>query len=219
MFRSLVHPLLRHSRCFPRILHNAVSEAIGPKASKLYLQPRLNRTAIRTICSRPHCWCQELRKCTAEKAEKLRALGAEGTFTKYDPLDWKHVNRMEDWYAKGPPPLSEYRLSFGKHKGKRLQEVPDVYFAKYLIPRENEIHNVFEHPDPLVYEALQDHLKRNPDLKNQAGSKKTVVREGGVVESVRPRGRPRKTPSESPTPSTKRPRGRPRKTTSESVTR
>lgn len=32
----------------------------------------------------------------------------------------------------------------------------------------------------IVVAALDDHLKRHPDLKSQAGNKKTKVREGGI---------------------------------------
>ncbi|KAJ4367739.1 hypothetical protein N0V86_009860 [Didymella sp. IMI 355093] len=116
----------------------------------------------------------------ARRAEKLRALGAEEAFPSYDPLDYKQVALMEDWYAKGPPPLSEYRLSFGKHRGKRLDEVPDVYFVKYLIPRRDGIHYAGNVIDYIAVAALDEHLIKNPDLKSQAGRKKTVVREGGI---------------------------------------
>lgn len=88
---------------------------------------------------------------------------------------------MEGWYAKGPPPLSEYKLSFGKYRGKRLQDVPDVYFTKYFIPRRGEIHHAGNVIDHIVVAALDEHLKKNPDLKNQAGPKKSTVREGGIA--------------------------------------
>ncbi len=101
---------------------------------------------------------------------------------------------MQDWYSRGPPPLSQYTLTFGKHRGKRLDQVPDVYLVKYMIPRREALHHVFMHHDPLVYEALADFLGKHPGMKSQAGSKKTVVREGGVPTPL-PRkkpGRPRK---------------------------
>jgi uncharacterized protein (DUF3820 family) len=103
-------------------------------------------------------------------------------FPDYDPLDHKQVSLMEDWYAKGPPPLSEYRLSFGKHKGKRLQDVPDVYFVKYLIPRRDGMHYQGNVKDYIVVAALDEHLKNNPGLKSQAGRGKAKVREGGIED-------------------------------------
>jgi uncharacterized protein (DUF3820 family) len=89
---------------------------------------------------------------------------------------------MEDWYAKGPPPISEYRLSFGKHKGKRLQDVPDVYFVKYLIPRRDHGQGLGDVGDAIVVAALDEHLKNNPGLKSQAGRGKAKVREGGIED-------------------------------------
>lgn len=127
------------------------------------------------------CWCKVLRDETASRAEKLKALGAEEAYPEYDPLDRRQVALMEEWYARGPPPLSEYRFSFGKHKGKRLQDVPDVYFTKYLIPRRNQIHSAGNVRDYIVVAALDEHLKKNPDLKNQAGPRKSSVREGGIA--------------------------------------
>lgn len=122
-----------------------------------------------------------MRDETASRAEKLRVLGAEEAYPEYDPRNLQQVALMEAWYAKGPPPLSEYRLSFGKYKGKRLQDVPDVYFTKYLIPRRSGVHHAGNVRDYVVVAALDEHLKKNPDLKNQAGPRKTVVREGGIA--------------------------------------
>jgi len=128
-----------------------------------------------------HCWCKFLRDETSKRAEKLRALGAEEAYPDYDPLDLQQVALMENWYAKGPPPLSEYRHTFGKHKGNRLQDVPDVYFTKYLIPRRDGIHYAGNVRDYVVVAALDEHLEKNPDRKNQAGPRKSTVREGGVA--------------------------------------
>jgi hypothetical protein len=140
---------------------------------------------------KPDCWSEQFRKKTAERAQKLKALGAPDTLT-----SWRDVNILEKWYAAGPPPLSEYKLTFGKHKGKRLDQVPDTYLVKYLIPRRHEGHC------PIVSEAVEDYLKRNPDVRSQAGPGKTKVREGGIAAPVvKRRGRPLKERVDATTPS------------------
>jgi hypothetical protein len=83
---------------------------------------------------------KEDKRENAKRAAPLKALGAEEGFTKYNPLDGGQVLAMEDWYARGPPPLSEYSLTFGRHKGKRLDEVPDSYLVKHHILQRNGIH-------------------------------------------------------------------------------
>jgi hypothetical protein len=118
-----------------------------------------------------------MRDDTLKRAEKLRALGAEEAYPEYGPLDLRQVALMENWYAKGPPPLSEYRLSYGKHKGKRLQDVPDMY----LIPRRAGIHYAGNVRDYIVVAALDEHLTQNLDLKNQAGPRESTVRQGGTA--------------------------------------
>jgi hypothetical protein len=37
----------------------------------------------------------------------------------------KYREVLTAWIKAGEPPISEYRLTFGKHRGKRLDEVPD----------------------------------------------------------------------------------------------
>ena len=117
----------------------------------------------------------------AKRAAPLKALGAEKAFTKYDPLDEGQVDAMEDWYARGLPYLSEYSLTFGRHKRKRLDEVPDSYLVKYLIPRRNGIHHAHHrYYDPIVFEAIGDDMRKNPDMKSQAGRVTTKLRKGGI---------------------------------------
>ncbi|KAJ4992563.1 hypothetical protein SVAN01_01946 [Stagonosporopsis vannaccii] len=220
MFRCIVrHSLTQTSHYILQSSQKAVNHIIvpGSRPSSTLAEAR----EIKAACTRSDCRCTEGRiesylkanELKALTASKLRALGAETTFSKYDPLDKQHVTIMESWYTRGPPPLSEYTLTFGKHRGKRLDQVPDVYLVKYMIPRREALHWVFGHHDPLVFEALADFMKRHPELKSQAGSKKTVVREGGIPTPIpreRP-GRPRKVVLEDSVSQAKRPRGRPRK--------
>lgn len=201
------YPLSHTSRCSFRHSKKAAGHVIGLGAWNAFTLATSSRRVIGKIWSRAYNEVGASHITTAEKAEKLRALGAEKRFVKYDPLDRQHVNIMEAWYAKGPPPLSEYRLTFGKHKGRRLDDVPDTYLVKYMIPRRHELHLVDQYHDPLVFDALAEHLKRHPDLKSQAGNKKTTIREGGLLRPL-PRGkpgRPRKYPIKDTTPQAGRP--------------
>ena len=75
----------------------------------------------------------------------------------------------EKWESLGPPPLSEYRLTFGKHKGKKLDEVPRVYLVKYLIPRRRFGEGA---PCPIVGEAIEDFMRRFPEVHSEAGPMK-----------------------------------------------
>jgi hypothetical protein len=75
--------------------------------------------------------------------------------------------KLEMWKALGPPPLSEYRLTFGKHRGKLLEEVPDSYMVKYLMLKGGRLEC------PIVEEAVEDYMKRHPEIKSQAGREKT----------------------------------------------
>ena len=83
-----------------------------------------------------------------------------------------HEVILRRWEANGPPPITEYELTFGKHKGKRLEEVPDSYLVKYLIPRSGPTGGL-SLECPLVVEAIEDFRKRYPNIKGQAGSVKT----------------------------------------------
>jgi hypothetical protein len=93
---------------------------------------------------------------------------ARQRFKKYHGYcsDAEIQQKLDDWNKLGPPPLSEYRLTFGKHWGMKLDEVPLSYLAKYLIPRRPTS------DCPIVGEAIDDYMARNPDVKSQAGRKK-----------------------------------------------
>lgn len=83
--------------------------------------------------------------------------------------------RLRGWKKPLPPQsseISEYRLTFGKHRGKKLEEVPLSYLVKYLIPR-----RPLEFECPIVGDAIEDYMKRNPSVKSQAGNKKTQTNE------------------------------------------
>lgn len=80
--------------------------------------------------------------------------------------------KLQRWVAKGPPPISEYRLTFGKHKGKLLEEAPDTYIVKYLIPWQESRYKSMPHC-PLLEDALADFREKHPDAANQAEKVKT----------------------------------------------
>lgn len=79
--------------------------------------------------------------------------------------------------------------------------MPDVYIVKYMIPRRNDLYHVYRHHDSLVFEAFADYMKRYPDVKSQAGNKKTKVCEGGISTPLPRRnpGQPSKAPTEPST--------------------
>jgi hypothetical protein len=87
--------------------------------------------------------------------------------------------KMKRWNALGPPPLSEYRLTFGKHQGQLLADVPHSYLVKYLIPRHASISS--DGDCPIVFEAVTEHMKKHPGLQSQAGRMKTISI-GGVAK-------------------------------------
>ena len=99
-------------------------------------------------------------------------------------LDYNGRVRLEylvNWLESGPPPITKYRLTFGKHKGKLLEEVPDSYMVKYLIPRHKDKDGIRMGHCPIVSFAVEDFMKRHPEVKSQAGSKKTKPVEEGVL--------------------------------------
>jgi hypothetical protein len=79
--------------------------------------------------------------------------------------------KLKRWNALGPPPLSEYRLTFGRHQGELLADVPHSYVVKYLIPRHESLHA--DGHCPIVFDAVTEYLKKHPELKSQAGNRKT----------------------------------------------
>jgi hypothetical protein len=112
--------------------------------------------------------------------------------------EWRKYNnsanlrsKLISWIESGPPPLSEYKLTFGKHRGKLLEEVPASYLVKYLIPTKGYCGDC-----PIVGLAVDDFLKRHPNVKSQAGRAKTKPLEEGIltdqVPVKRKRGRPKK---------------------------
>jgi hypothetical protein len=92
----------------------------------------------------------------------------------YPLYNFTKKEKLERWKALGPPPLSEYRLTFGKHKGQLLDDVPLTYMVKYLIPRCRD--RTLD--CPIVGEAVGDYMKRHPEMKSQAGMQKTKPIEG-----------------------------------------
>jgi uncharacterized protein (DUF3820 family) len=84
---------------------------------------------------------------------------------------------------------SEYRINFGKHKGKTLKELPDSYLVKYLIPRTSG----GMHGSPTIVEgepllaAIREFVAVHPEVKSQAGTKKTVGIEGDFMKRAPPR--------------------------------
>ena len=105
-----------------------------------------------------------------KRAQELAYLSSK--YKHFIPGRIRHEVMLKRWEADGPPPLSEYKLTFGKHKGKRLYEVPDSYLVKYLIPRAGNKGQIsFE--CPLVIDAVEDFQKRHPEIKSQAGKGKT----------------------------------------------
>ncbi|KAH7066624.1 hypothetical protein BKA63DRAFT_124132 [Paraphoma chrysanthemicola] len=131
------------------------------------------------------------------KAVKYAHASADCLEGTYDEAFWsvnswaKSRRTIRDWYALGPPPLSEYRLTFGKHRGKLLEEVPDVYLVKYLVPRRKD--QSLGSECPIVLDAIKDFLKRHPGIKSQAGPKKAKPLKGEVAqapEARKRRGRP-----------------------------
>jgi hypothetical protein len=135
------------------------------------------------------CFEEQIHKRTL----KLRELGAEDAFPMFDASRWRtHLPIMEAWYARGPPPLSDYTLSFGKHMGKRIDEVPDTYLVKFLIPRVGP-QGLLQNNCPMVNEVVADFMRSNPGVKSQAGRVKTIMHDNDVKElPQKPRGRPRK---------------------------
>ncbi|KAH3943772.1 hypothetical protein HBH98_074900 [Parastagonospora nodorum] len=102
------------------------------------------------------------------------------------------LRRLIEWLESGPPPITQYRLTFGKHKGKLLEEVPDSYMVKYLIPRHKDSMDMGH--CAIVGVAVEDFMKRHPEVKSQAGNTKTKPVEGAVLKSPivekKERGRP-----------------------------
>lgn len=69
----------------------------------------------------------------------------------------------------------------GKHKGKRLDEVPDTYLVKYLIPQKGATGRLGGQC-PRVVDAVEDFMKRHPDVESQAGEAKTKPLKEGMLK-------------------------------------
>jgi hypothetical protein len=85
---------------------------------------------------------------------------------KYWGFPWDRYTKqqkMKRWNALGPPPLSEYRFTFGKHQGRLLADVPHSYLVKYLIPRHEAIQS--DRDCPIVYDAITEYLKKHPGVQ------------------------------------------------------
>lgn len=118
-----------------------------------------------------------LRESRAEHPNLYRTIATPPSgwknFPDYDHHNLKHRRVLEQWLPAGPPPIEQYRLTFGKYKGKRLEEVPDSYLVKFLLPRGGREFC------PVVGLAIEDFKRRFPEVRSQAGPGKTrAVREG-----------------------------------------
>jgi hypothetical protein len=86
---------------------------------------------------------------------------------------------LEKWRAARPPPLSKYRLTFGKRRGRRLEEVAGAYLVRFLITHQRTNHGIYT-IGPIIFEALEDFVKRHPNVKSHIGPTKTKLRKGGI---------------------------------------
>jgi hypothetical protein len=144
------------------------------------------------------CWAQRPRPvaCSvwrrARHNDKTIAPGAENqTFSRPTPalleqiakeailraqkhcdFPYLYEHKLEEWTALRRPPPSEYRFKSGKHKGKRLDGVPDSYLVKYLMPRRHEF---LRGHCTMLFDAVEDFMSRYPNVKSQAGRKKTTL--------------------------------------------
>jgi hypothetical protein len=147
-------PYLGTTRYFP-------SRTLAQKVNKQASESKKPQTASSTLTSE---------EAQAKKAIKEARLRFKSQYWGYS--DGATRQRLNDWNELGPPPLQEYRLTFGKHCGKKLDEVPLTYLVKYLIPRLQVVGPNME--CPIVGKAIDDYMKRHPGVKSQAGRKKTV---------------------------------------------
>jgi hypothetical protein len=153
--RPCGEPYLGTTRYFP-------SRTLAQQVNKQVSESKEPRTASSTL--------------TSEEAEAKKAI--REARLRFKSQYWAYSNkatrqrRLNEWNELGPPPLLEYRLTFGKHCGKKLDEVPLVYLVKYLIPRRHGVGPDME--CPIVGKAIDDYMKRHPGVKSQAGRRKTV---------------------------------------------
>jgi hypothetical protein len=73
--------------------------------------------------------------------------------------------KLENWKALVPPPLSEHRLTFAKHKGRLLEVAPHTYMVKFLITCRKK----YLIQCPIAGDAVEHYLKRHPEMKSHAG--------------------------------------------------
>jgi hypothetical protein len=154
-------PYIGATRYFP-------SRTLAQQVNKQVSESKKPRTASSTL--------------TSEESEAKKAI--REARLRFKSQYWGYSNeatrqRLNDWNELGPPPLQEYRLTFGKHCGKKLDEVPLTYLVKYLIPRRHVVGPNME--CPIVGEAIDDYMRRHPEVKSQAGRKKTVPTTADVV--------------------------------------
>jgi hypothetical protein len=152
--RPCGRPYLGTTRYFP-------SRTLAQKVNKQVNESKEPQTASSTLTSE---------EAEAKKAIKEARLRFKSQYWGYS--DEATRQRLNDWNELGPPPLQEYRLTFGKHCGKNLGEVPLTYLVKYLIPRRLVVGPNME--CPVAGEAIDDYMERHPEVKSQAGRRKTV---------------------------------------------
>jgi hypothetical protein len=110
---------------------------------------------------------QDHNSSSSRTTDSTQAKATRKYWSLYGFIPVPREQKLQMWKALGPPPLSEYRLTFGKHRGKLLEEVPDSYMVKYLMLKGGRLEC------PIVEEAVEDYMKRHPEIKSQAGREKT----------------------------------------------
>jgi len=165
-----------------------ISSHVGFFRNTLLTTQHLNSISARNISHEKEVSSPSGKKISQDKA-KLSPVQLQEKAIKESKRYWrysykpKEKHRLEKWNALGPPPISEYRLTFGKHRGKRLDEVPDSYLVRYLIPRRNE---KLRADCPIIYDALEDFMKMHPDVKGQGGRGKAKPLKEGIMNPAPP---------------------------------
>ena len=106
----------------------------------------------------------------------MQKLAVENHHLETPTSDFKYGRKVID-----PPHYSSFTLPFGKHRGKKLQEVPGTYIVKYLIPHYAKPEEYRGIGQPLA-DALRTFMNDFPEVKSQAGRQKTVEIGGDVMK-------------------------------------
>lgn len=103
------HALKRATLSAPHVTY-AVSRVSSLVSVRPYSQFRfwhMNDAATIAACTDGSVVAKHTHQKYSPRPEKLKALGAEDDFPRYDPTDVSQIRFMEEWYARGPPPLCE----------------------------------------------------------------------------------------------------------------